>query len=137
MTQNKKEENSFLSNVHIKRDHDEVVSRKTFYYTNFVVAFCIGFVTCIIALICQFAIDKETGANIAFAIGSICILLSIGLNIWYLFPLFRSNEKLWIKIFRPIGGLLIFSIGILAGYFVFFHSYIYCRTLVCSPICGK
>lgn len=110
---------SFWSNITIKRGPEEIISRKTFYFTNGFLAFCCGLIIGLVALILQYTVGQETGSLIAVIVGGCIMALAIAGNIWYLLPLFRSDEALWIKITRPIFGLILFCALLVAGFWAF------------------
>ena len=110
---------SLWSNIEIKRGHEEVVGRKTFYLTNAFLAFCIGFLLGIVVLILQETLEHDA-CELALNIIIYCVLaLGVAGNIWYLLPLFRSEEPLWIKIVRPILGIVLFTAMTIVGIYAF------------------
>ena len=107
------------SNVLLKRESEQVVDRKTYYLTNAFIAFCIGFVIGLFTLVGSgIGHEKmELALNIIFPV---VLALGVAFNIYYLIPLFRSADvELWIKIVRPILGIVLFAAILLVGVYAF------------------
>ena len=107
------------SNVVLKRGPEEVVDRKSYYITNAVLAFCIGFVLGLVIQILLATLPHDSAQLIGDILLYTILALAVAGNIYYLLPLFRSQEELWVKIVRPIVGCALFAAILLVGMFAF------------------
>lgn len=111
---------SLWSGIVIKRGPEQVVDRKTFYLTDAFIAFCAGFLLGLIVTIFMSTMEHEQMQLISDIILYSVLALGVAGNIYYLWPLFRSQEDaLWVKIVRPILGILLFAAILIVGMYAF------------------
>ncbi len=110
---------SLWSGIVIKRGPEQVVDRKTYYMTDAFIAFCFGFLLGLIVTILMSTMEHDTMELIADILLYSILALGVAGNIFYLWPLFRSDEQLWIKIVRPIVGILLFAVILVVGMYAF------------------
>lgn len=111
---------SLWSGIVIKRGPEQVVDRKTYYLTDAFIAFCAGFILGLVVTILMSTVEHETMDLIADILLYSILALGVAGNIYYLWPLFRSEEdELWVKIVRPILGILLFATILVVGMYAF------------------
>ena len=110
---------SLWSGIVIKRGPEQVVDRKTFYLTDAFIAFCVGFLLGLVVTIFMSTMEHDQMQLISDIILYSVIGLGVAGIIFYLWPLFRSEEELWIKIVRPILGIVLFVVILIVGMYAF------------------
>lgn len=103
-----------------KRESEMIIDRPSFYTTLAAGAIVCGFLWGI-AGFCYVG-NVSPNAEKTIAITGVSVIMALGLiwEIYLLFPFLASKEQpVWLKILRPIGGLLTFAASFVAGLYLF------------------
>lgn len=108
--------------VQLKRGDEEIIAPPTYYTTNAILGFGVGFILGIIVVILQStSIPHDTQTIIANILFYSTLALGVAGNLYLLLPFFRvTEEPLWKKIVRPILGIVLFGALLIAGIFAFY-----------------
>ncbi len=104
----------------IKRESDLVIDRPEFYTTLAIGAIVCGFLWGIAGFCYVGNVSPHTEKVIAITGVSVIMALGLIWDIYLLFPLLKSEEQpLWLKIVRPISGMLTFAASFMVGLYLF------------------